>query len=134
MKTLVLGPEEVREALDPKKHPKRHVFLVSIDGDIICCDVDEGWLLFKRPVGLKNKQWCVSIRAAISAMQHHLLVAKSIHDELKETTEPEAKALPSTEPAKVLVFVKGSCPECDRESDPGSYPYCSEFHRRTSRV
>ena len=131
MKTLVLGPEEVREALDPKNHPKRHVFLVSVDGDIICCDVDEGWLLFKRPQGVKNRKWCEAIRAAISSMQHHILVAKSIHDDLRETTEPEGRALP--EPAKVLVYEKGKCPTCLEPSDPASYPYCCELHRRRAR-
>lgn len=93
MKTLVLGPEEVREALDPKNFPKRHVFIISIDGDIICCDVDQGWILYRRPPGLRNREWCGALRFAIDSMQHHLLVAKSIHDDLRETTEPNLRAL-----------------------------------------
>lgn len=133
MKTLVLGPEEVREALDPKKYPKRHVFLVSIDGDIICCDVDEGWLIFKRPESLRNRQWCEAIKAAISAMQHHILVAKSIHDDIRETTEPDGHAPTPMQLAKVLVFEKGHCPSCGELSDPGSYPYCCDLHRRKAR-
>lgn len=132
MKTLVLGPEEVRVALDPKNYPKRHVFVVSVDGDIICCDVDEGWMIFKRPSGLRNKEWCVAVRAALSSMQHHLLVAKSIHDDLRETTEPDIKN-PLSGPATVLVYEKGLCPSCMEPSDPASFPYCCELHRRRAR-
>lgn len=122
MKTLVLGPEEVREALDPKKYPKRHVFLVSVDGSIICCDVDAGWLMFQRPTGITNKEWCVALQAALSTMKHHLLVAKSIHADIRDSTERE------------VVLPVGGCPECGGESDPESTPYCSEFHRRCSRL
>jgi hypothetical protein len=125
MKTLVLGPEEVRAALDPKNYPKRHVFLVAIDGSIICCDLDDGWLMFQRPENVKNRDWCVAIRGAISSMNHHLLVAKSIHDDVRETTEPDFK-IP-------IVTLEGRCPVCMEPSDPDSKPYCCELHRRKAR-
>jgi hypothetical protein len=122
MKTLVLGPDAVREALDPRRYPKRHVFLVSVDGAIICCDVDAGWITFQRPTGLTHKEWCVAIKAAISSMQHHLLVAKSIHDDIRDSTD------------RGVVPPVGECPECGGPSDVESAPYCSEFHRRCSRL
>ena len=88
MKTLVLGPEEVREALDPRTNPKRHVFLVTLEGDIICCDVDSGWIAFRRPRGLRNREWAVAVKAAVEAINHHAVVARSIHDDICERTEP----------------------------------------------
>ena len=131
MKSIVLGPEQVREALDPKNYPKRHIFLVSIDGDIYCCDLDEGWLVFRKPQNVTYRDWCVALRGAISSMQHYILVAKSIHDELREMPEGATTYEPPS--TNVLVFEKGRCPVCAHESDPDSYPYCCELHRRRSR-
>lgn len=122
MHHLDLGPEEVRAALDPKNFPKRHVFLVTTDGDIFVCDIDFGWMVFRRPGHVSNRAWCEALRAAISSMQHHLLVAKTIHDALREIEGT----------GTVLVFEEGNCPSCQAPSDPANYPHCSELHRRRS--
>lgn len=118
MHSLDLGPEEVREALSPKNFPKRHVFLITVDGDIFVNDIDLGWMVFRRPKGMIHKDWCRALRAAVSSMQHHLLVAKTIHDSFRDAT--------------VLVFEKGTCPICQRPASPESYPYCCELHRERS--
>lgn len=101
MKNLVLGPEDVREALNPQNFPKRHVFMVTLEGDILCCDVDEGWLAFRRPRGLTNRQWAKAVRAAVDALNHQALVARSIHDDIEERTEPGGAVV---EPAYVHHF------------------------------
>lgn len=127
MHSLDLGPEEVREALDPKNFPKRHVFLITMDGDIFVCDIDLGWMVFRRQKTNTRKEWSVALRAAISSMQYHMIRAKAVYDELKNpgTEDPEPEDV-----AKVLVFEKGSCPTCGADSDPEHYPFCCELHRK----
>ena len=128
MLALLLDPDEAREALDPKKYPKRHVFLVSVEGDIICCDLDEGWIRITKPPEIQNLEWCAVLKAAISHMQHYTILAKLIHDNLRETSEAVPKPQPS-----VMVFEKGNCPVCTLIADPEFYPYCSEAHRIRDR-
>jgi hypothetical protein len=132
MKTLELGPEEVRAALDPTEYPKRQVFLVTAEGTVICSDVEEGWIAFTRPKGVRNKAWCMALKAAISSMQFHLLAAKSIHDEMWEVTEPEVH-IHRFDPPKVFVNEEGSCPVCKKPSNAGRYPYCCEEHEAQDR-
>ncbi len=88
MKTLVLGPDEVREALNPVLHPRRQVFLVNLDGDIFCCDLDDGWVRFKRPVGLQHRKWATAVKAAVDALSLQLETARAVHSDLVERTEP----------------------------------------------
>lgn len=126
MRTLVLGPDDVREALDPRNHPKRHVFLVSVEGDVICCDLDGGWVRFTKPPHIRHKDWSTVLKAAISHMQHYIFLTKNIHDNLLEDTEPRPI------PANIFVHEKGSCPKCGEQADPGMYPYCSEAHKLQS--
>lgn len=102
MKTLVLGPEEVRVALDPTTNPKRHVFLVTPEGDILCCDLDYGWVVFRRPRGLTNRQWGGAITSAVKSLKHHSMVASAIQEDIEERTEPGG-SLP--EPVYVHRFV-----------------------------
>lgn len=127
MKSIVYSPEEVKAALEPTRNPKRHVFLITTAGDIICCDVDSGWIRFVRPESCTLREWGMALKSAITAMQHHLKVAKSIHDDFMDTTQPNiqfARLQPS-----VIVNAEGTCPACGSPSDSNVYPYCEEHGR-----
>ncbi len=88
MKTLVLGPDAVREALNPYLFPRRQVFLVTLDGDIVCCDLDEGWMVFKRPPGFLHKEWARAVEGAVIALTQQAMSARAIHDDIEDRTEP----------------------------------------------
>lgn len=95
MKTLVLGPDAVREALNPYLFPRRQVFLVTLDGDILCCDLDEGWMSFKRPRALRHKEWARAVEAAVLALTYQAMAARAIHDDIEDRTEPCISSSPT---------------------------------------
>jgi hypothetical protein len=92
MKTLVLDPEQVRAALDVNEHPRRCVWVVSMRGEIVVHDLDEGWMQFAPARGVTDRQWAQAIKHAINNLQSKLEMTLATYYRFLEQTDP---AIPS---------------------------------------
>jgi hypothetical protein len=89
MKTLVLDPEQVRAALDVTEFPRRCVWVVSMRGEIVVHDLDEGWMQFAPAKGVTDRQWAQAIKHAV----------KNLQDKLEQTLATYYRFLEQTDPA-----------------------------------
>lgn len=88
MKTLVLDPDIARAVLDLNEHPRRCVWIVTLRGEIIVNDLDEGWLRLVPDEGVRDRDWARAIKAAVQNLQHKLDSSLAIYYRFLEATDP----------------------------------------------